>query len=247
MLLDCYHRVAQRTHGMMPKSDRELKRLFQNPQHRVVGYEDKGQIEGYLIFTFQPAGSFITNDLQVQEFIYENHQALSQLLTFLHSQADQVRLVILNTLDEYLHHLLLDPRNDSERLIPDVYHETNAQGVGLMYRIVDVPGMFDRLVQRDFGGQTCRIKLTITDGFLPENAGSTLLSLQNGHLTRPAGGSFDVVAQLDIADFSSLLAGTVNFTSLFDYGLTQVSDASYAQVLSRAFAVDQKPVCFTQF
>ena len=102
------------------------------------------------------------------------------MLTFLHTQADQIRHVIVNTQDEYFHYLLLDPRNNSQRLIPDVYHESNTQGVGLMYRVIDVPGMFDLLHERNFGGQTCTLELNIVDSFLPENAGSTLLRFEEG-------------------------------------------------------------------
>jgi predicted acetyltransferase len=247
-LSDCYNRFADRTHGMMQKSERELKRLFQNPKHRLVGYQEGNQIKGYLVFTFESsADSFIVNDIHIQEFIYETQEALSQLLTFLHTQADQIRYVFINTQDEYFHHLLLDPRNDSGRLIPDVYHETNAQGLGLMYRIIDVPAMFDRLGERNFGDQTCTLKLTVEDSLLPENAGSTLLHFDGGGVQRVDGGSHDVEVRLDIADFSSLLAGTVDFQSLYRYGLVDLSDPDYVDSINRLFAVEQKPMCITGF
>jgi predicted acetyltransferase len=247
-LSDCYNRFADRTHGMMQKSERELKRLFQNPKHRLVGYQEGNQIKGYLVFTFESsADSFIVNDIHIQEFIYETQEALSQLLTFLHTQADQIRYVFINTQDEYFHHLLLDPRNDSGRLIPDVYHETNAQGLGLMYRIIDVPAMFDRLGERNFGDQTCTLKLTVEDSLLPENAGSTLLHFDGGGVQRVDGGSHDVEVRLDIADFSSLLAGTVDFQSLYRYGLVDLSDPDYVDTINRLFAVEQKPMCITGF
>lgn len=244
----CYHRFADRTHGMMQKSERELKRLFQNPKHRLVGYQEGNQIKGYLAFTFESdPDSFIVNDIHIQEFIYETQEALSQLLTFLHTQADQIRYVFINTQDEYFHHLLLDPRNDSGRLIPDVYHETNAQGLGLMVRIIDVPAMFGRLGERNYGGQTCTLKLTVADSFLPENAGSTLLRFENGVVQQLDGGDYDVEARLDIADFSSLLAGTVDFHSLYRYGLVDLSEPDYVEPLNRLFAVEQKPMCITSF
>ncbi len=256
-LLDCHHRFVDRTHGMIEKTGREIKRLFGNPQHRIVGYEADGQIQGYLVFTFDQGETFILNDIHVQEFVYETREALSQLLTFLHTQADQIRHVYFRTQDEHFHHLLLDPRNDSGRLIPDVYHETNAQGVGLMYRVVDVPHIFDLLAERDFGApgpgaQTCTLKLTVADTFLPENAGSTLLRLEGGHLQRlddagPHDVAHDVEVRLDIADFSSLLAGTVNFRSLYSYGLADISDVNYVDTVNRIFAVEQKPICTTSF
>lgn len=252
-LLDCYHRVVDRTHGMMEKAEREVKRLFGNAKHRIVGYEEDGglegtgQIGGYLVFTFEYGETFIVNDIHVMELIYESQEALSDLMTFLHTQADQIRHVYIDTQDEFFHYLLLDPRNGSERLIPDVYHETNAQGVGLMYRVVDVPAMFDRLGERDFGGQTCTLKLTVDDSFLPENAGSILLQFEGGTVQRLGGGRYDVEVRLDIAEFSSLLAGTVDFRSLYRYGLASVSDPVCVERVNRIFAVEQKPMCTTSF
>jgi predicted acetyltransferase len=237
---------------MIDKTEREMQRLFGNPEHRIAGCEIEGEIRGYLVFTFQQGESFISNDLSVKEFIYKDREALSELLTFLHSQHDQIRHVIVNTQDEYFHHLLLDPRNGAAQLIPDVYHQTNAQGVGLMYRIVDVPGIFDRLAERDLAvsvsrAQKCALRLTIADSFLPENAGSLLLELEDGRLRRVETGNHDIEVHLDIADLSSLLAGTVDFKSLQRYGLAELSDSGWVEVVDGIFAVPQKPMCTTSF
>jgi predicted acetyltransferase len=246
-LVTCYQRFADRTHGMMDKSEREATRLFSAPKHRLVAYERDGKIQGYMVFVFQEGESFIVNDIEIKELIYENVEALTELLTFLHSQADQIRLVIVNTQDEYFHFLPVDPRNGSQRLIPDVYHETNAQGVGLMYRVVDVPRIFELLRERDFGGQTCTLELDVVDTFLPENNDSTLLRFEGGRVQRLDSGQYDVQVRLDVAELSSLLAGTVDFYSLFRYGLAEISDSAYVDRLSRIFAVARKPMCTTSF
>ena len=246
-LVACYNRFAGQTHGMMEKTEREIRRLFAAPRHRIVGCEMDGEIKAYMVFTFEEGESFILNDIQVQELVYENAEALSELSTFLHSQADQIRHVILNTQDEYFHYLLLDPRNDSGRLIPDVYHETNAQGVGLMYRVIDVPRIFDLLRERDFGGQTCTLKLTMVDSFLPETDGSTMLRFENGRVQRIDGGVYDVEIRLDVAEFSSLLVGCIDFFSLVRYGLADISDPAYLEVVNHIFAVERKPICTTSF
>ena len=246
-LVACYQRSVDRTHGMMAKSESEIRRIFANPQHRLVGYEKDGVIQGYLLFTFETGESFILNDIQIKELVYENVEALSELMTFLHSQADQIRHVIINTQDEFFHYLLLDPRNGSQRLIPDVYHESNTQGVGLMYRVIDVPGIFDLLHEHGFGGQTCTLELDIIDSFLPENAGCTLLRFEGGQVQRLEAGEHDVSLRLDIAEFSSLLAGCVNLYTLYRYGLAEVSDPAYVATINRIFAVEQKPICTTSF
>ena len=243
----CYQRFADRTHGMMDKSETETRRLFAHPQHRLVGYERDSLILGYLVFTFETGETFILNDIQIKELVYENVEALSELMTFLHSQADQIRHVIINTQEEHFHYLLLDPRNGSQRLIPDVFHESNAQGVGLMYRVIDLPRIFDLLHQHDFGGQTCTLELDIVDTFLPENAGSTLLRFEGGRVQQVEAGGYDASLRLDIAEFSSLLAGSVDFYSLYRYGLVEISDPAYVPTINRIFAIAQKPICTTPF
>jgi predicted acetyltransferase len=246
-VLDCYTRVVDKTHGMIEKPKSELKRLMARSGHRVVGYESNGQILGYLTFTFQHGEAWLFNDIHVREFIYESREALSELLTFLHTQADQIRHVIFETQDEFFHHLLLDPRNASASLIWEVYHESNIQGVGLMYRVVDVPGILGLLKARDFGGQTCRLKLMVEDSFMPENAGSTLLYFEDGRLELMDGGDYDVEVSMDVAEFSSLLMGAVAFRSLYKYGLARISDPDYVEVVDQVFAVRDKPVCTTPF
>jgi predicted acetyltransferase len=246
-IVDCYQRFARQTHGMIDKTEREMRNLFANEQKQVVGYEWQGAIRGYLVYTFEHGDTFLTNDLHIHEWIYETPEALSELMAFLRSQADQIRDVVVETHDEGFHHLFDDPRNGTGNLIPSVYHETNTQGVGLMYRLVDVAGIFDQLAQHDFGGQTCTLKLMVEDSFLPENAGSTLLRFDGGRMQRQAQGSADLEVRLAIEDLSSLLAGTVTIRALYNYGLAEISDPSHVERLSRLFAVEQQPACSTSF
>jgi len=244
---DCYNRFLDKTHGLMTKSAYELDRLVKGAKHQILGYERDGRVMGYLAFTFDKGEGALLNDIHVREFVYESREALSELLTFLHVQADQIRHVVFDTQDEYFHYLPLDPRNGSPEIIPSVYQETNVQGVGIMYRVLDTATIWGVLKERDFGGQTCRVKLTIEDSFLPENAGSTLLYFDDGRLHLPDDGPHEVEVRMDVAEFSSLLMGAVNFRSLYRYGLADVSDSGYVGVVDQIFAVKDKPICMTPF
>lgn len=246
-LLDFYNRTMARTHGLIERREHDIKIQMSNAQHRFIGYQRDGRVLGYLLFTFEKGENPITNDIHVREFFYEDREALLELLTFLHDQADQVRHIVFDTLDEFFHFLPLDPRNGSLSLIPSVYHESNTQGVGLMYRVVDVPALFRLLRGHNFGGQTCQLKLIVVDSFLPENAGSMLLHFVDGRLYVPDYGSHDVEMQIGIAEFSSLLAGAVNLRSLYRYGLVDISDPAWVDTLDAVFAVPEKPVCVTAF
>lgn len=247
-LLDCYHRFVDRTHGMMEKTPYETQRLMQNPNQRVVGYEQDGEIRGYLVFTFETGENFLLNDIAVREFIFETPQALSELLTFLATQADQIRYIVFRTQDECFHHVLLDPRNRGvTTVIPDAYHETNIQGVGIMYHVLNTAGIFEQLQDHDFGGQTCRLKLTVEDSFFPMNAGSTVLQFQSGRVHSAEDGAHNVEICLNVSEFSSLLVGAVGFRRLCAYGLATISDPAFVATVDRLFAVRDKPVCTTPF
>ena len=50
-----------------------------------------------------------------------------------------------------------------------------------------------------------------------------------------------------IAEFSSMLMGLVRFEDLWTYGLADISDSGYVEVVDALFRTDRKPVCLTQF
>ena len=244
----CYNRFARRVHGMFLKMPTELE-VVGNINAPTVGYEEDGVLRGYVRFFSEPAveNNFTMNNLVVRELIYETPQALQALMAFMNSQSDQYQQVIFNTQDENIHFLFHDPRNGSRRLLPPVGHETNAEGIGVMYRVVDVPGVFGLLADHDFGGQTVKLKLTMRDTLLPENAGSTIVHVENGRARVVESGEFDVEVKIDIAEFSALLVGSADFIGLQRLGLAEISDERYLRTVHRVFLTDCKPVTTTAF
>jgi predicted acetyltransferase len=244
----CYARFMTRKHGLIERLDFVWEELFASPVLKVVGIKRQGQLSGYLIYKFEKGrqGHFLNNDILVREFVYDEADDLLELMRFLHLQADQIDRVIFYTQDEHFHYLLHDPRNDSGNLLPQVYHESNTQGVGIMYRVIDVPRLFNVLKDHNFGNVTCRLKITLDDSFFPENEGSYVVHFQDGRASINHNGLFDVEIQLDVSDFSSLVVGAINFKHLYEYGLASLSDESYVDSIARLFAAP-KPICFTEF
>jgi predicted acetyltransferase len=245
----CYNRYVRQTHGMMVKSPFNIGNLFRIDALHFAGVELDGELRGYIVYQFDvnDPGNNLTNDLFIRELVYETPEALSQLLAFLQSQADQFKRVVHNTQDPHFHHLVSDPRDESDRMYPFVTHQTNLSGVGLMYRVIHTQGLFRALEGHDFGGQTVRLKLTVQDDFLPANDGSTLLHVENGRATVVENGEHDVELTLHVSDFSSLIMGVVPLRQLWRYGKAQVSDASYVGTLDRLFRSEQPPMCTTAF
>jgi predicted acetyltransferase len=249
-LLACYNRCL--THGLIEKSAYEAQRIFEDKENRLLGYVEDEQLGGYLILAFRQASQDRAdlNNILVKELVYESQAALLGLLTFLHTQADQFDHVIFENQDDNFHYLFHDPRNGSDHMIASLSQECDTQGLGIMYRLIDTAGFFKLLAGHNFGGQSCRLKLTVRDDFLPENQGSTIVHFENG-LPRLAtgdhGDDHEVEIGLDVADLSSLLMGVVDFKSLWRYGLASISNAGYTDTVNRIFLAEQKPVCTTLF
>lgn len=247
-LRDCYQRVADRTNGMIDKTAIELRRLFESPSTRLAGYREDGCLLGYLAFTFAPIEHSTVSDLNVTEFIYETRDALLGLLAFLRSQRDQVRRIQLDTQDENFHFVLSEPRSDTERIFGLVAHETNVQGLGIMYRLVDVPRAFALLRDADFGGQTITLAIHTSDTFLLDHDGTTVVHFEHGHPRLLDGATTAAVEiRMGVAELSSLLMGAVSFRSLYRYGLADISDPERTEDVTRLFLTDEKPVCTTPF
>jgi len=248
-LAACYDRFVDRTNGMMERPRAWWSRVLDDPSLRVVATRRDGRIGGYLVFRFElgPPDDFLHHDLLVHELVFDTPGDLTALLGFLRSLSDQVGRVLVNRQDEDFHLLLNDPRNGSGRLLPRATaHESNVQGVGLMYRVTDVRRLFEVLTDHDFGGQSCRVRLTVRDDFPDGIAGSTVVDFDAGRARLATAGACDVELALGAAELSSLIVGAASVHALVRYGLATVSSARHLATLERLFAAP-RPQCLTDF
>ena len=224
----------------LPYFERLLKRV------KVVGYRVGGELEGFLAFTFKKLDPdhMLLQDMEVQTLIYLNREALLGVLGFLGAQLDQVERVVLCTMDDDFHYLLHDPR-DGEPRIFYTSQETNLQGVGVMYRVLDTRGLLRQLSGHSFGGVSLRLNLV--DSFLPSNNGSTLVQFVGGKPRVLDRGGHDVEVTIKVEWLSSLVMGVVDFRKLWAYGLLEVSDEDYVDPLDTLFHVAVKPVTVEEF
>ncbi|MCX7746537.1 MAG: GNAT family N-acetyltransferase [Clostridia bacterium] len=248
-ILECYNRMADKTNGMLEKNQYMVRKHFEDHTLRTIGYRKDGVLLGYMVCKFiketevKPMG----HDLFVKELIYENSEVLFEMLAFLNSQSTQVRHIILNTQDENLHYLLSDPRDDTGYYFPAMAHQCNRQGVGVMYRVIDLKGIFEVLSKHNFNQQSCKLRISISDNFYMEKNQTVLLYLENGIQVHPNGDTYDVEISMDVSDFSSLITGAVNFKSLYKYGLASISSPDYVDTVNRIFHTEDKPVCTIGF
>lgn len=241
---ECFNRYAARTHGMILKEPSYFTRILE--RGRVIGIKEGDRISGALSFGFKKKykDHFLLHDLVVNDLFYDDAKALSRLLTFLQTQLDQVNRVIYNTQDPDLHWLIHDPRNGEPNIFK-TSQESNVQGLGIMYRVIDTPGIFRQLAGHNFNNVTLKLKMNIRDSFHPENAKSHIVHFENGK-AKITEGDYNTEISLDISEFSSLLMGVIEFNKLTEYGIADISNPEYIGLVNVAFK-SQKPVTTEQF
>ena len=248
-LTACYNQSAARRHGMLARSQSAFEILLRNCAERVVGYDAGEGLKGFVRFQFRqrPENHFLRYDLIVEELIYQNSEALQGLLAFLRSQSDQVQRILFYTQEDGFYHLLSDPRDASDNLMENLAHYGTREGVGIMYRVSDAAQFFRAMRQQSFGGQNCRLKLSLKDDFLPKNEAPLWLEFKNGYPSFTAQDEEEVELKVGVAEFASLLIGAVDFRTLQRYGLATLSDEKYTDIVQRIFWPDEKPICSTRF
>ena len=246
---ECAHRYFLGHHGMFEMKKHEVDAFFSNPEVKTVVYKDGRRISGYLSFTFKRAGenNLLRNDMVVRQLVYENEVVLSELLTFLHTQLDQIHRVFFSTQDEFFHFLPRDPKDGSDDIIPLLAHQTNTQGIGIMYRIIDIRRAFQLLKHHTFGSQNYRLGIVLHDGYTGKEEDSLTVEFRDGHPALKKGMESDVRIDLNVADFSSLFVGAVDYDNLQRYGLSRISDRSQVDTVTNTFRVVARPICHSLF
>ena len=126
--------------------------------------------------------------------------------------------------------------------------EYSVGSVGIMFRMLNPKNLFATLNSHSFNDISVRLKLEIKDSFLKVNDKPLVVYFENGFpVLKSVNSKTDVTLTINTSDFSSLLLGAVNLKSLHNYGLAEVSNDKYVEILYRLFYRDEKPVCLHQF
>ncbi|TFB22799.1 GNAT family N-acetyltransferase [Filobacillus milosensis] len=248
-VVDCYNEFASRHHGMFRMEGPRFDDALESLKVKTIGVKRNGKVTGFAVFSFKPESdqNFLSNNIHIHQIIYTDRDALQQLSTFFHTQNDQVNRIIFLSQDSDFHHLFDDARDDSDVLIPSVYHQTNTSGLGLMYRVINVKRFFQQLGKHNFNGVSTTVEFNINDTFFENNNELVTVMFNNGKPTVAPGAKSDVTIYTDISDFSSLVLGVVDFKKLHLFGRTEVSNEEHMDTLEQLFYSKEKPVCTTAF
>jgi len=232
------------THGFFEMHPGRIENLLKNEKIRTVGSFSGNKLNGYLAFSFKPEPneSVFATDMIIYAFVFSDRDAFKKLSTFIRSQSDQIRNVVLQTQDENLYFMTDDPRDNSGIIIPSVYHQSFKAGIGMMYRIVNVKRFFYFISSFISKDETVELTFNVKDSFYEKNAGAYILSANNNLPKR------NMVLEIDIAELSSLLTGSIDIKTLFSYGRIEIKKGErYLDDAHRMLSFLKKPKCYTAF
>ena len=241
----CFNEYVRDTHGMVLKPKSFYARLFR--RYKVVGYEKDGAVRGFIAFKFRKLheNHFLLQNILVEYLVYHDRQGFMRLLSFLQTQLDQVERIEFTTMDDDLHFIPHDPRNGEPHIF-FTSQESNVQGVGMMYRVLNKDFLFKKLAAHNFNGVDIKVRFNVADSFLTENDGSIVVHFINGKAMLGQM-EFDVEVDINVEWFSSLVMGVIDFEKLWMYGHAEVSDEFYVEKLDRLFHVAKKPETIEEF
>jgi predicted acetyltransferase len=250
-IVQLFNEYAMSHHGMINRTWSE-RNLIKKKASYYAGVYEEDKLVGAIAYSLQPVkdSHFLHHELIVFEWFWTKPSAFVDISSWIHSQQDQVDRVVIRTHDESFMYQLEDPRNDSNCMIPSVYHEVAQVGSGLMYRLISVE---EFVKQSNFSSlirpkEVVTINIYVMDTFSPQQQGGYALTFNGDSweseriIILPA--SADLTISID--DLSSWWMGCVSLEKLSQYGKVGVSDW-YARELDCLFKPQTKPVCLTSF
>jgi predicted acetyltransferase len=247
LMVDCYNNYARDKHGLCLKNRSDFKGFLKNPENRIIGYLDGKKLKGYLVAKFVKAHdtNFVINNLEILEMIYSNGEVFSEISTFLNSQSDQVKRIILNTFDPEFYQLLNDVRKGTDNLFPSVFHDSHSAGIGIMYKIVDLKKFFS--MTDNFGKENIVIRFVVEDNFSTQKNDPLTVDFRQGRPTIKSNQTHNVELRMGIAEFSSLVMGALSFNQAYSHGKVEISNSKYVAKIHQLFYGELKPQCLSWF
>ncbi|HEV3085834.1 MAG TPA: GNAT family N-acetyltransferase [Candidatus Elarobacter sp.] len=247
-LLACDERVRARSHGLVARHRTATERLLSEAAVRYVGVEDGAGLRGFMQTSAVSAGDRMrnTDEMIVRDMTYEDAASQAALLGFLRAQRDQFARVVVETQDEALYLISDDPRDGSDlSVLPPAAHRVAETGLGLMYRILDVPAALATLPASP---TPFTLRLNVKDTYYPATNGAWTFRFgpnaapQQDGVVPP-----DVTLSIGIAELSSVVLGSLRLRDAVANRLATLEPADKLALLDAAFRSEEKPRCNTRF
>ena len=242
-VMKLYNKHQKTRHGLLSRDQTEYAEYLFRKGHICIGYYDKEEMKGYLVFRLKQNWS--NNELHLVEMQYDCSEVLHTFLYFLKTQADQIDNIFLYTFDQDLYHLLSRPRSKDSTLFFPIYHKTADCGVGLMYRCTNIIKALDIVLTKSNLNAIAECRIRVSDDFLNK---STVVSIDfNTKKVCKISSSEEYDLDIPISTFSSLIVGSLNFLSAVKLGLVKCTNKEKIQLLNGMFTTSRQPECYNIF
>jgi predicted acetyltransferase len=202
----------------------------------VMVYQPADKIHGYLSFRADADSHWLSQSLEIQEFVYTDATAYQALLGFLATLSDQFTNIRYRaSRNEALHYLLTDPRDQLQPTLPATLGSRAGQLItSYMLRVLDVAAALQ--ARPNYQGLDGQINFCILDPQLPENNQTFGWQLTAGKPQVVLGGIPQApTLTLSIDLFSQLYTGAWRATQAAFGGLITLPQPELGQWLDRAF------------
>jgi predicted acetyltransferase len=240
-----YQALYYQQHGMIKKKDKDVEAMLKAPGVYIAGYREKGILTSLVIFRLISDDSTNQSTHMKLDLLFTNSCGLKAALNFLHSQADQVSEIAFSTPYRDFFYNLADIRHLDHRILKDPgFHHVYDAGMGMMYRSLNP---VELLINRPCNLDDLLIRFRITDTFIPDTLQDFVIGWKAGIAKLSHGKKYDLELSFEVADFSSWIVNATDLLTLHQFGLVQISDEAFLQMLDQAFYYQQKPVCIERF
>ena len=259
-VLKCHRTFVRANHGMVDKFEEEIRGMEADSQVFRVGYEEDGQLRGYLAWRYRETSdvNYTQVCMSVEEMVYENGKILRAMLGFVRNQADLCQTVLLRSGEPDFLHLLEDPQDISKNYIDFGFLQTNVAAVGTMFKLVNPKKFIADTGYRKFPEPwantkgKCNKNGKFTVGFqyekeLEHREERVFITFENGAWTNAKHEEADVTVTLRQGTFASVLMGSVDISAMLRLGGAEISDGEKLPVLEALLAYPQRPWCNSDY
>lgn len=248
-ITDFYNHLVKDQHGAMLRQEREFEGWLKSSNMRCLLYRDKDEIQGYMFFGFaerlpKDKGSF---DLKIKEMQFKSVDVWRQFSTFLNSQIDQVKRVQFTTFDKDFYHYFSNTVNESKDFYHIIYQNISFEKTALMYKISDPLKFFENLNPNIFNQEDITIKFVIQNELFPKN--KKIMLTYNFAKSKIVNNeeNIDLTLKMNLARFTSILMGSLSFSSAVRYGLVEIDNIKYIDCVDKLFRSKNMPVGYNEF
>ncbi len=244
-ILAFYHEIYQGIHGMTPRKEKNIAALLKTPGLYFVCYREQEKLTALLVFRLISNDSTNNETDMELDLLFTTPIGLKAAMNFLNSQSDQVRQISISTLYKDFFYNFADIRHIDHKVLKQPgYHHTYDAGMGIMYRSLN---SIELITKRPSTLDNIKIRFILNDSFVEDCPKDFVMEWKAGKASLSKSKKYDLELKFDVSDFSSWILNAIDITTLYQYGLVEISDKKYIPFLEQAFYYQQKPTCLERF